>query len=100
MLLSFSHLIVSSDEAAATGTVKMAPMLERMRLGLYRSVCGSHMITASAPEASALRSTAPRLPGFSTDSRTTTRGFSFIFRVARFLSIYSISAMMPSVPPL
>ena len=47
-----------------------------MAFGLNRSVRGSAAITASAPAASAVRSTAPRLPGFSTPSSTTTSGSS------------------------
>ena len=99
MFLSFSHFIVSSEEAAAVWTVKMPPMLERIRFGLYISVSGSQIITASTPEASALRSIAPRLPGFSTDSRTTTRGFSFIFRSSRLWLLQRSSAITPSVLP-
>ena len=68
--------MASSDDVAAVRTVKIPPMLERIRLGLYMSVSGSQTITASTPAASALLRIAPRLPGFSTDSRTTTSGFS------------------------
>ena len=92
--------MVSSEVAVATGTVKIAPMLERIRLGLYISVRGSHTMTASAPAASALLRTAPRLPGFSTASSTTTRGFSFTCRASRLISLQCSSAITPSVPPL
>ena len=45
---------------------KIVPSEARIAFGLNRSVRGSATITASAPAASADRSTAPRLPGFST----------------------------------
>ena len=54
--------------------VKTVPALARIAFGLNRSVRGEAAMTASAPAPSALRSTAPRLPGFSTPSRTTTSG--------------------------
>ena len=50
-----------------------------MRFGLKRSVRGSHTRTASTPQASAVRSSAPRFPGFSTLSTTSTRGCSHFF---------------------
>ena len=51
--------------------------------GLNRSVRGDAAITASAPAPSALRRTAPTLPGFSTPSMTTTSGSSGSARSAR-----------------
>ena len=53
---------------------KIVPSDARIAFGLNRSVRGSAAITASAPAPSAVRSTAPRLPGFSTPSTTTTSG--------------------------
>ena len=61
-------------DPAATGTAKIVPSDARIAFGLNRSVRGSAAMTASAPAPSALRSTAPRLPGFSTPSTTTTSG--------------------------
>ena len=71
---SLSQATTSSVGAAASGTVKTVPALARMTFGLNRSVRGDAAITASAPAPSALRRTAPTLPGFSTRSRTTMRG--------------------------
>ena len=59
---------------AATGTANTVPSEARIAFGLNRSVRGSATTTASAPAASAERRTAPRLPGFSTPSSTTTSG--------------------------
>ena len=50
------------------------PALARIAFGLNRSVRGEAATTASAPAPSALRRTAPTLPGFSTPSMTTTSG--------------------------
>ena len=50
------------------------PALARIAFGLNRSVRGDAATTASTAAPSALRSTAPRLPGFSTPSTTATNG--------------------------
>ena len=57
-------------------------------------------MTASAPAASALRSTAPRFPGFSTLSSTTTSGSGRSRSSSSVRSRARTSAIMPSVPPL
>ena len=54
--------------------LKIVPRLARIAFGLKRSVRGSAAMTASAPAPSAVRRIAPRLPGFSTASTTTTSG--------------------------
>ena len=89
--------MASSDDTATVGTVNTAPMEARMRLGLYRSVSGSQIRTASALAASALLSTAPRLPGFSTLSSTMISGFSGSCKSLSPSVLYSTSARMPSV---
>ena len=53
---------------------RRCPALARITFGLDRSVRGEAAITASAPAPSALRRTAPTLPGFSTPSMTTRSG--------------------------
>ena len=58
----------------ATGTANTVPTLARIAFGLNRSVRGEAATTASTPAPSALRSAAPRFPGFSTASRTRTSG--------------------------
>ena len=88
-----------SEVVATVGTVNAAPTDERIRLGLKRSVRGSHTITASTPAASAERSTAPRLPGFSTLSSTTISGLSGSVSCSRLSSGVRTVAMMPSVVP-
>lgn len=95
----------SVDEQATTGTVKHAPIDALIRLGLKRSVSGSQMITASAFAASAERRTAPRLPGFSTLSKITSKGacpFLLLICFPMSASVYSRAltiAVTPSVPP-
>ena len=65
----------TSDELAqTTGILKITPVLERMTLGLYTSVLRSQTNSASTPTPSQVRKIAPRLPGFSSDSKTTTKG--------------------------
>ena len=71
-----SHSRAGAESVVTRGTEKIAPRLARMTLGLYSSTKGSHTITASTPAASAVRSIAPRLPGFSTVSNTRSKGFS------------------------
>src|SRR5574344_2421141 len=95
--------MASAELHVTQGTVTIAPMEARMRLGLNRSVAGSQMMTASAPAASALRSTAPRLPGFSTLSRTAMSGAAFrlpSFRLPSSRLRALTSATIPSVPSL
>ena len=66
--------MTTADDPAATGNAKIVPRLARIAFGLKRSVRASAAITASAPAPSAVRRIAPRLPGFSTASTTTTSG--------------------------
>src|SRR5690349_23826215 len=60
----------SSDVCSSDLVPKIVPREARTALGLKGSVRGSARMTASTPAPSALRSTAPRFPGFSTASRT------------------------------
>src|SRR5690606_41702276 len=62
--------------ATAILWVKTAPTLERIMLGLYKSVLGLAIKTASTFAASAVRRIAPMFPGFSNDSKTIISGFS------------------------
>ena len=55
--------------------VNKQPTLLRMMLGLNISVFGLAMITQSTFAASAVRSIAPMLPGFSGASATKIKGF-------------------------
>ena len=75
---SLSHSMASAELASATGTEKSVPMLALTTFGLLMSVHWSQTITALTPAASAERNIVPRLPGFSMDSATTTRGASGI----------------------
>ena len=78
-----SQASTSGSDAEATGTVNTVPLLARTTLGLPQSVAGSAATTAVAPAASALRSTEPRLPGFSSPSTTTTSGSAGSVEVAQ-----------------
>jgi hypothetical protein len=60
--------------AEATGTANTVPLLARTTLGLPKSVTGAALTSAATPAASAVRSIAPRLPGFSIASATRTSG--------------------------
>ena len=71
-----SQASTSPGAAAATGSEKIVPRLARITLGLNRSVRGSATTRAETPAPSALRSTAPTLPGFSTPSNTATSGLA------------------------
>lgn len=54
--------------------VKTQPTLERTKFGLYKSVLGFAIITASTFAASAVRKMAPILPGFSGASAINIKG--------------------------
>ena len=94
---ALSHDMASEEVQAEHCTEKRAPSDALIRFGLYRSVRGSHTMTASAPAASALRKTAPRFPGFSTLSRTTIRGEEDNLSSCRGRSFILNSAIIPSV---
>ena len=66
--------MISVVVPVAIGVVNTQPTLERMMLGLYRSVLGLAMSTASTLAASAVRKRAPILPGFSGASATNNSG--------------------------
>ena len=94
--LSRSQSITSGVGADASGTVKTVPALARIAFGLNRSVRGDAAMTASAPAPSALRITAPTLPGFSTASITTTSGSGGSSRPARSSDGIRATATTPS----
>ena len=66
----------SCEVQTATGMEKSAPCEDRTTFGLKTSVIGSQTMRASQPAESAVRSSAPRLPGFSTDSATSRSGLA------------------------
>ena len=75
MLCCFKNAIISAVLPVAMVLVKIQPTLERILLGLYKSVLGLAIITASTFAASAVRSKAPIFPGFSGASATKINGF-------------------------
>ena len=77
--------------------VKTHPTLERMILGLYKSVFGFAKITASRPAASAVLNKAPIFPGFSGASATKMSGFVFSFKLDRSCALLLATARIPSV---
>ena len=58
------------------GSVKTAPVDARIAFGFHGSASPSATRSASAPAASAVRAIAPRLPGFSIPTATTSSGAS------------------------
>ena len=62
-----------SDSASTTGIPKIAPADARTTLGLYASTDPGPRRIAAAPDASALRTSVPRLPGSESATPTTTR---------------------------
>ena len=92
----FKNENISSGLAQTTGILKMTPVLERMTLGLYTSVLGSQTKTASTPTASQVRKIAPKLPGFSRDSKTTTKGSLDNFKSFKASKGVLITARIPS----
>lgn len=95
---SLSQAMVSADEATATGMEKAAPCEARITLGLKRSVTGSQTSKASQPAESAVRRSAPRLPGFSTASTTSNSGLGPMAKRASPQSQVSATAIKPSGP--
>ncbi len=65
MPASLSQLTDSVDVASATSVTKTAPSEAWMPAGEYTSVRGLATMTASAAAALAVRTNAPRFPGFS-----------------------------------
>ena len=69
--------------------------------GLYKSVLGLAIITASTLAASAVLKMAPILPGFSGASATKTKGFSLSkFKSVKSFSLDFATAKIPSVVSL
>ena len=92
--------MISSDVPTAICMEKIPPTLDRITFGLYRSVRGSAIRTASTFAASAVRSRAPIFPGFSGDSATKINGFlDFMLSCAKDRSLHLATAKMPSVRP-
>ena len=98
MSFSLNHLMHSSDEQANNGTLKIVPILARIALGLNKSVLGSAMMTASTPAASAVRMIAPKLPGFSTVSKTIINGFFLGLKLFKSAYFGIATAKSPSLP--
>ena len=67
--------MISEVDPVAIWFVKTQPTLLRMILGLYKSVFGLAMITASTFAASAVLKMAPIFPGFSGASATRIKGY-------------------------
>ena len=65
IFLFFKNMMISEVLPMAMVLVKTHPILLLMIFGLYRSVFGFAMITASTFAASAVLNIAPILPGFS-----------------------------------
>ena len=84
--------------AVATGTAKTVPLLARTTFGLPQSVTGSAATTAVTPAASAVRSMAPRLPGFSTRWATRSRASSSTSSVDRARPTAGTTPSSPSGP--
>ena len=98
MPLSRNHSSTSRVVAVATGTENTVPLLARTTLGLPQSVTGSAATTAATPAASAVRSMAPRLPGFSMPSQTRTSGSGGRSRSASATPATGTTARNPSGP--
>src|SRR5690606_34200667 len=77
ILFFFNQFKVTSFSAETILLVNTVPTLLLMTLGLKKSTKGSHTNNKSTPAPSQVRKTAPRFPGFSTDSKTTISAFSF-----------------------
>ena len=68
------NVTASAVVETARGRLKTVPRLARMTLAFQTSTTGSATMMPSAPAPSAERRMAPRLPGFSMPSMTTTSG--------------------------
>src|SRR5690606_17214824 len=80
ILFSLKNDIISEVLPVAILFVNKHPTLLRMMFGLYKSVFGLAMITASTLAASAVRSNAPMFPGFSGASAMRIRGWRVVGR--------------------
>ena len=98
ILFAFKYAIISCVLPVAILFVNMPPTLLLIIFGLYISVLGLAIITASRFAASAVRKSAPIFPGFSGASATSINGsflFNFNFSIAN--SLASAIAITPSV---
>ena len=93
---SASHACAVAASVTARGTENTVPKLARMALGFHGSLSGSATITASTPAPSAERTSAPRLPGFSTASTTATSGSSGSVSASSDTSGWTPTASNPS----
>src|SRR5690606_605185 len=98
MCFDFKNAIISEVVPVAIGYVNTQPTLERMILGLYKSVLGLAIITASTFAASAVLKSAPILPGFSGASATKINGF-LVLKVSslNLCALFLATAKTPSV---
>src|SRR5690606_7717459 len=98
MLFFFRKEMISEVLPTATLLVNKQPTLLRIMFGLYKSVFGLAIITASTFAASAVRRRAPMFPGFSGASATKIRGLWVVGgRFAKDKILEYEVAIMPSV---
>ena len=97
MFCSFKKAIISVVVPVAIWLVNKQPTLERTMFGLYKSLLGLAIITASRFAASAVRNKAPIFPGFSGASATIIKGFLDNFKSDNCKDLVLATAKMPSV---
>src|SRR5690606_33988817 len=97
MLFSFKNAITSSVEPTAICLVNKQPTLDRTIFGLYKSLFGLAIITASQLAASAVLKMAPMFPGFSKDSPIRINGFLDNFKSDKANDLVLAIAKIPSV---
>ncbi len=83
--------------AIAIGIENRHPTLDRITLGLYKSVLRLVMIRASTFAASTVRANAPMFPGFSGASAIRISGFSFSLSTAKLCSFFCATPRISDV---
>ena len=97
MLFAFKYAMTSSVVPTAICRVNKQPTLERTMFGLYKSLFGLAIITASMFAASAVLKIAPTFPGFSNDSPIKINGFLESFKSVKANDFVFAIAKIPSV---
>ncbi|MNE84893.1 hypothetical protein D3C80_1818370 [compost metagenome] len=97
IFFAFRKAIISSVVPVAMLLVNKQPTLERTIFGLYKSLFGLAIITASKFAASAVLKIAPIFPGFSGASATRISGLSPKFNSDRERFLDFAMARIPSV---
>src|SRR6056297_2943506 len=93
--------MISAVVPIAMVLVKTQPTLDLIIFGLYKSVLGLAIKTASKSAASAVRNNAPIFPGFSGASATNINGLSLFSFIADNVCCFDfIMAIIPSVVSL